>query len=324
VVQSEATRVVFESYVRCLIFYLGDKHLDEIDGAVINEFVERRRRDGAASFTLTKAGAPKRGRTMELKNSALNKPLSVLRAALNLAVKEGVLPVVPRVELLPENDCEALTPPSAAVLAEILAEAENHRAVAPWLPEAIELSVETGLRKGELFNLTWGNVDWDAGPNREGAIIVAEQTRGRLVGGKLWKPKNRRTRMVPLSPRARELLEKIRGDSIPRADALVIPNINASPYERVQSAKKGTGANTWRVMKEAMGHNVRWHDLRHLFAVRCLQANIPISTVSAWLGHSDINLTVKRYGRFAAETHEQWRMMARTGSSAASNARGRG
>lgn len=64
-------------------------------------------------------------------------------------------------------------------------------------------------------------------------------------------------------------------------------------------------------MKESMGHEVRWHDLRHVFALRCLQANTDISTVSRWLGHSDINLTVKRYGRFAADSHDQWGKMAK-------------
>jgi len=46
-------------------------------------------------------------------------------------------------------------------------------------------------------------------------------------------------------------------------------------------------------------------DMRHFFAVACLSRGIPISTVSAWMGHSEIDLTVKRYGRFAAEAREQ-------------------
>jgi len=33
---------------------------------------------------------------------------------------------------------------------------------------------------------------------------------------------------------------------------------------------------------------------------------IPLSTVNAWMDHRDIGLTVKRYGRFAAEAREQW------------------
>ncbi len=28
--------------------------------------------------------------------------------------------------------------------------------------------------------------------------------------------------------------------------------------------------------------------------------------VSAWLGHTDVNLTVKRYGRWSSEAREQW------------------
>ena len=48
------------------------------------------------------------------------------------------------------------------------------------------------------------------------------------------------------------------------------------------------------------------HDLRHYFAVRALMRGVPMAVVSAWLGHSDINLTVKRYGRWAAEAREQW------------------
>ena len=41
-------------------------------------------------------------------------------------------------------------------------------------------------------------------------------------------------------------------------------------------------------------------------AVRCLQRGIPMAVVSQWMGHSDVNLTVKRYGRFAAEAKEQF------------------
>jgi hypothetical protein len=43
----------------------------------------------------------------------------------------------------------------------------------------------------------------------------------------------------------------------------------------------------------------------------CLMANlltrgVPITVVSELLGHSDINLTVKRYGRFASDAKIKW------------------
>ncbi|HWO16522.1 MAG TPA: tyrosine-type recombinase/integrase [Solirubrobacterales bacterium] len=105
---------------------------------------------------------------------------------------------------------------------------------------------------------------------------------------------------------AREVLADLRRREDTSPAALIIPNTEGCPYVRLQSAGKGSGTSAWRVLKEAMGHNVRWHDLRHLFAVRFLQHGVPMAVVSQGLGHSDINLTVKRYGRFAAETGEQF------------------
>jgi integrase len=128
-------------------------------------------------------------------------------------------------------------------------------------------------------------------------------------------PKNRRSRVVPLSPRAREILDAMRREAKPKPNELVFPNTHGCPYVRTTQAKKGAGTDTWRVMKEAMGHAVRWHDLRHLFAVRCLHRGVPLALVSQWLGHSDINLTVKRYGRFAAEAREQWTWINKLGQS---------
>lgn len=263
------------------------------------------------TFSVKKGGTPVKARTSQLSNTAVNKALSLLRTALNLAHAEGVIPNKVVVQLLPEDDAEPVVPPEPGVIYDLVAQAEEYRLLAAFFPEAIEFAYETGLRESEEFHLTWGSIEWQLGPNGEGAIRVEQQRRGRLVGGQAWTPKSRKSRVVPLSPRARELLELVRGDVIPRADALVFPNTHGSPYVRLQTAGKGTGPSAWRTLKEAQGHDVTWHDLRHAFAVRCLNANVPIATLSAWLGHSDINLTVKRYGRFAAESHQQWEQMAR-------------
>jgi len=305
----ESTAGVFESYIRYLIYYLGDRPLDEVARPeTLHRYTEQRLKDPALSFALRKDGKPRRARVERVSNVAINKSLSVLRAALNLAFKEGLLATQPRVELLPEDDARPIVPPTDTELNAILNEARAPALleVAPLLPEAIELAVETGLRKEELFRLTWHSVDTSLGPNREGAIRVEEQTRSRLVGGKKWTPKNGRFRVVPLSPRAREIVADLRRRANPSPEDQVIQNTEGCPYVRLQSAGKGSGTAVWRVLKEAMGHSVRWHSLRHLFAVRCLQRGIPITVVSQWMGHSDVNLTVKRYGRFASEAKEQF------------------
>ncbi len=44
---------------------------------------------------------------------------------------------------------------------------------------------------------------------------------------------------------------------------------------------------------------MRHHDLRHLFATRCIGAGVDIPTVSRWLGHKDGGaLAMKVYGHF--------------------------
>jgi len=47
------------------------------------------------------------------------------------------------------------------------------------------------------------------------------------------------------------------------------------------------------------------HDLRHLFATRCIEAGVDIPTVSRWLGHQDGGaLCMKTYGHLRDE-HSQ-------------------
>jgi integrase len=44
------------------------------------------------------------------------------------------------------------------------------------------------------------------------------------------------------------------------------------------------------------------HDLRHLFATRCIEAGVDIPTVSRWLGHKDGGaLAMKVYGHLRDE-----------------------
>jgi integrase len=45
-------------------------------------------------------------------------------------------------------------------------------------------------------------------------------------------------------------------------------------------------------------HRITHHELRHLFATRCIESGVDIPTVSRWLGHKDGGaLAMKVYGR---------------------------
>jgi integrase len=197
-------------------------------------------------------------------------------------------------------------PPTDTEFEAILKASGKFGEVAPFSPEVIQLAAETGLRESELFHLCWRSVDLSLGDT--GALRIEEQQRSRVVGGKPWKPKYLKFRVVPLTTLARQILDDLRGRVASEPDDLVVPNRGGAPYVRIEHAPELSGIGRWHdVLKNChLYGKVRFHDLRHVFAVRCLERGVPIAAVSSWLGHSDVNLTVKRYGRWSHEAREQW------------------
>jgi integrase len=135
----------------------------------------------------------------------------------------------------------------------------------------------TGCRKGEAGQITWRDVDFDAGE-----IVVRGDAK---TGTKNWE-----LRRVPLIPDARALLQRMRserpGESL---DAKVF---------RVRECQKALNRACRKVGADRIIH----HDLRHLFATRCIESGVDIPTVSRWLGHKDGGaLAMKTYGHLRRE-----------------------
>jgi integrase len=60
-----------------------------------------------------------------------------------------------------------------------------------------------------------------------------------------------------------------------------------------------------RAAKLVGAERITHHDLRHLFATRCIEAGVDIPTVSRWLGHQDGGaLCMKTYG-YLRDEHSQ-------------------
>ena len=73
-------------------------------------------------------------------------------------------------------------------------------------------------------------------------------------------------------PDMRQLLERLRGE---RAD-----EPPEKPVMRVRECQKAMN----RAAKVTGMHRITHHDLRHLFATRCIESGVDIPTVSRWLG----------------------------------------
>jgi len=129
-----------------------------------------------------------------------------------------------------------------------------------------------GFRKGEAANITWADCDFE-----KGEITV----RGDLETG----TKNWSIRRVPMIPEMRQLLERLRAE---RSEEI--------PTAGIMQVRECQGAIDTACKKIAM-ERITHHDLRHLFATRCIESGVDIPTVSRWLGHKDGGaLAMKVYG----------------------------
>jgi integrase len=96
--------------------------------------------------------------------------------------------------------------------------------------------------------------------------------------------------VIPIFPPLAGLLEEIRAR---RGKEPV-----DSPLMRVHECKRALRSACQAARVKPITH----HDLRHLFATRCIESGVDIPTVSRWLGHSDGGaLAMRTYGHLRHE-----------------------
>jgi integrase len=146
--------------------------------------------------------------------------------------------------------------------------------------DLVEFLAYSGCRISEAIKVRW--------------IDVNDTT------GRIWiaPGKNNTPRHVPILEPMRDLLSRIKA--------------NARFYKSRQRMHDGyimSVAQCARMLTaacaKAEAHRITHHDLRHLFATRCIESGVDIPTVSRWLGHKDGGaLAMKTYGHLRDE-HSQ-------------------
>jgi integrase len=239
------------------------------------------------------------------KPATINRDLGTLQAALNRAVEWGYLDANPLSKMKRTKTDDLGRPRFLSEDEEIRlrdaldAREERHREAResanawrkerdyPLMPDLralpfvdhlkpiVLLALNTGLRRGELFNLKWQDVDL------ERATLTVQGS-----GAKSGK-----TRHLPLNA---EALDTFKGWQATRSGAgLVFPGDEG---ERLDNIDHG-----WqRLCKDAQLVAFRFHDLRHTFASKLVMAGVDLNTVRELLGHSDIKMTL-RYAHLAPE-----------------------
>jgi integrase len=158
----------------------------------------------------------------------------------------------------------------------------------------------TGLRMGELLALRWRHIDFAS------RILHVQRN---YVEGEEDTPKSHRRRSVPVSDQAVVVLEALsRREHFTGPDDLVLCDevgrhlgdntVRDEFYAALERAGLGhlryveppNHANPKGVMRD---DPMVFHDLRHTFGTQCAARGIDLRKIQAWMGHADIQTTMR-------------------------------
>jgi len=136
----------------------------------------------------------------------------------------------------------------------------------------IGLALETAMRAGELLGMQWDEVNTD--PSHRFIVIPKE------------REKTRKGRQVPLSAKAIEIIEELRGRAI-KGEARVFGTFPNS------SVILGRGFK--RITSRAKCEDLRFHDLRHEATSRFFErTSLQMMEIASITGHTQLG-TLQRY-----------------------------
>lgn len=217
----------------------------------------------------------------------------VLSKALTEAMKHGLLGrnvcTLQRAPRVQAEEVQILTLEQVEALPGLL---HGHALEVPAL-----LSLNTGMRRGELLALRWGNVDLEAE-----VIRVRESLEETRAGGLRFKgPKTKAgKRDITLPAVAVDLLQAYRKRELVRRFAqglgkltdrdLIFPSPHGAPVS------PNSFGSTWSKLSNELGLGVSFHALRHTHASYLLHlGNVDVVTISKRLGHSSPAVTLGIY-----------------------------
>ncbi len=220
--------------------------------------------DGKELRAITKSDcldwAAKFGRASS--GSAFNHTMSILRHVIEVGIENGVRYDNPArfIKRVPERP-QKLVLPEPEQFERFVHEIESGGS--GWskpCADLVRFLAFGGFRISETKFIEWKDCDF-----RRGVIKV--------WGDPETRTKNGEFREVPMIPEMRALLER--------------PVMVVNECQRAMD----------RAAAETKMSRITHHDLRHLFATRCIESGVDIPTVARWLGHKDGGaLAMRVYG----------------------------
>jgi len=230
-----------------------------------------------------------------LKPSSINRALNPLRAIMTIAVEKEYLEVHPLKRcknLSVQDDMKEryLSPEEETRLRNQLEKRnqeksirlppDDERVYADHIMPIVLVALNTGMRRGEIFQLTWDNVSF-----KNNIITVTADT-----------SKSSKKRHINMNKEIQRVLDNWRKQS--SRGGLIFPNpVNGKLLIDIKSM--------WvNILKDAEINNFRFHDLRHTFASNLVMKGAPLYMVQKLLGHSTLEMTM-RYAHLSPDSTAQ-------------------
>jgi integrase len=211
--------------------------------------------------THTKTGKP-------LSETTVNRDIEVIRRLLYWAADEGILQANPIARVRMVRERRARRPVmSVAEEVKLLATSSKH------LRPIVVAALNTGMRRGELLNQVWEDVDFDR----------------KLISVSHSKTPEGEHRLIPMTERLHGLLAGLRKPSgivftyetvsVATSNGHETRTLNARPIHRIKTAWAGA------LRRSGIPH-YRFHDLRHTFNSRLAEIGIIADVRKELMGHS--------------------------------------
>lgn len=208
-------------------------------------------------------------RSQEVGPSCLNGELRLIKHMFSMAVEWGKMKDHPakKVKLLKgeKRRVRFLSPEETQVF---LSNCVDH------LKTIATIVLNTGMRKGEILGLKWGQVNFQQG------IITLTDT------------KNSERRDIPMNQTVRATLKGMLKE-IPNREEYVFSDGNRRRFTSLQHSFD-------RAKKKSGIEDFHFHDLRHCFASNLVMSGVDIMAVKELLGHKSLTMTL-RYSHLSPE-----------------------
>ena len=257
---------------RHIIPELGNIKVTAINSYQINRFLERKltcgRIDGNGGLSATYI------RSITL----------IINSVLKYGVDEGLCPPLKNVIYNPipgKKELAILTPEEFVALKTYCSSKLTETSL------GVLITLNTGLRIGELCALKWENIDLET------QLIYVKNTLTRSKSASaewVWeidKPKTTKSvRVVPITMSLSKILKEY---------PTQIPNYFVLSGQPDFLCPRTFEYRYHKLLNECGISSINFHALRHSFATRCVEAGIDIKTLSELLGHSNVGITLNTY-----------------------------